>query len=43
MDFDQAESLGLKLVMSLVRQLNGQIEISRKGGARFEIIFNRNA
>ena len=41
MDFNQAETLGLKLVMSLVRQLKGQIEISGEGGSRFEIVFNR--
>ena len=38
-DFFRSESLGLKLVMSLIRQLGGQVEIDRNGGTRFEIVF----
>ena len=40
-DFDRTDSLGLKLVMSLVGQLNGQIELDRSKGSRFEIFFKR--
>ncbi len=38
-DIQNTESLGLKLVSSLVNQLNGKIEISRDGGAQFKITF----
>ena len=40
-DFFRATSLGLTLVKSLVRQLDGKIEIDRNGGTRFEVIFDR--
>lgn len=39
-DIQNAESLGLKLVSSMVNQLNGKIEISRNGGAQFKILFS---
>ena len=41
MDFFQTESLGLKLVMNLVKQLNGKIDINRKDGTKFEVVFSR--
>ena len=41
MDFFQTESLGLKLVMTLVKQLNGKIDINRKDGTKFEVVFSR--
>jgi two-component sensor histidine kinase len=39
-DFDwrNAESLGLRLVVSLVDQLNGTIELDRTGGTAFTIV-----
>jgi two-component sensor histidine kinase len=40
-DSFQSESLGLKLVMSLVRQLGGEVEIDRNEGTKFEIVFER--
>ena len=43
MDFLRSESLGLKLVMSLVRQLRGKVEIDRNDGTRFEIFFSQKA
>jgi len=42
-DSFRSESLGLKLVMSLVRQLGGQVEIDRNGGTKFEIVFEQKA
>jgi two-component sensor histidine kinase len=39
LDLRRSNSLGLKLVDSLVRQLDAKIEIGRKGGARFSIHF----
>lgn len=35
---EKAKSLGLKLVNILTRQLNGQLSIQSKGGARFSIL-----
>lgn len=40
-DFFRTDSLGLKLVASLVRQLNGKIYLDRNVGSRFEIVFDR--
>jgi len=42
-DFHRAESLGLRLVRSLVRQIKGSIDISREGGTRLEIRFRPTA
>jgi PAS domain S-box-containing protein len=39
-DFRQSPSLGLTLVNSLVEQLNGTIELDRREGTTFTIIFN---
>ena len=38
-DLKKVKSLGLKLVRSLVRQLDGEIEINNINGAEFNIIF----
>jgi PAS domain S-box-containing protein len=39
-DFRNTESLGLKLVISLISQLDGVIELDRTGGATFTIRFS---
>ncbi len=39
LDFRNTESLGLKLVMTLVKQLKGTIALHRDGGTEFEIKF----
>jgi PAS domain S-box-containing protein len=39
-DFRQSLSLGLTLINSLVEQLNGTIELDRRGGTTFTITFN---
>ncbi|MBA4395699.1 MAG: hypothetical protein C0407_19270 [Desulfobacca sp.] len=38
-DFRKTESLGLQVVMALLIQLRGSIEIDRKGGTEFRITF----
>lgn len=38
-DIENSESLGLKLVYSMVNQLNGSIEINTERGTRYKIIF----
>lgn len=40
LDIKKAETLGLKLVNSMVRQLDGSIEIARGNGTLFRIIFS---
>ncbi|PCJ85990.1 MAG: hypothetical protein COA57_06895 [Flavobacteriales bacterium] len=40
-DYQNTETLGLQLVMSLVEQLNGKIELKNKNGTEFNIIFQR--
>lgn len=39
LDFQNTKSLGLQLVMGLVRQLQGTIEMTRKEGTAFRILF----
>jgi len=39
LDFRSTETLGLELVTTLVKQLNGTIEFSRSGGTEFKITF----
>lgn len=39
MDFRSTDSLGLKLVNNLIRQINGTIELERVNGTKFEIKF----
>ena len=39
LDFRNTESLGLQLVNTLVNQLEGTIELDRRGGTAFEITF----
>jgi PAS domain S-box-containing protein len=41
LDIETARSFGLQLVTTLVNQLNGVIEIKRKPGATFKIIFDK--
>ena len=38
-DFRNTESLGLQLVMTLVDQLNGNIELEKSAGTVFRITF----
>ena len=38
-DFKNTESLGLRLVNNLVKQLDGTIELDRSEGTKFKIIF----
>ncbi|MGB8953680.1 MAG: histidine kinase dimerization/phosphoacceptor domain -containing protein [Candidatus Aminicenantales bacterium] len=39
-DFKKTETLGLQIVMTLVDQLDGTIELARKKGTEFTLIFN---
>lgn len=39
LDYARSPSLGLKLVTSLVDQIDGELIVDRKNGTRFEIIF----
>ena len=39
LDFNNSTSLGLRLVNMFVRQLKGTLEVHRKGGTEFRIIF----
>jgi len=39
LDFRNTETLGLQLVMTLVKQLKGTIELDRSGGTAFKITF----
>lgn len=39
LDFRNTESLGLQLVITLVEQLEGTIDLKRSGGTEFKIIF----
>jgi two-component sensor histidine kinase/sensor domain CHASE-containing protein len=41
-DFRKADSLGLQLVVSLVSQLSGSIDVDTSGGTRFTIRFREN-
>jgi two-component sensor histidine kinase len=36
---ERSNSLGMHLVSTLVRQLDGRLEITRSGGARFDVTF----
>jgi len=40
LDIDATKSLGLKLVRTLTRQINGELRITHQPGATFEIAFN---
>ena len=42
LDFRSTETLGLQLVITLIKQLKGTIEINRSGGTRFKITFPYN-
>jgi len=39
LDFRNTETLGLQLVMTLVKQIKGKIELDRSGGTEFKITF----
>ncbi len=39
LDYENTSSLGLKLVKSLVEQIDGKIELDRRGGSKFTIRF----
>ncbi|MDP2993004.1 MAG: ATP-binding protein, partial [Deltaproteobacteria bacterium] len=41
LDFRNAETLGLQLVITLVKQIEGTIELDRSGGTEFKITFAR--
>jgi two-component system, sensor histidine kinase PdtaS len=43
LDIEKSKSLGLKLVRTLTRQINGQLKISSNPGATFEIEFKEDA
>ncbi len=43
LDLHKADSLGLQLVMSLVSQLGGSIDIDTRGGTQFTIHFRENS
>ncbi len=43
LDFRNTESLGLRLVISLTGQLGGTIDLDRKGGTTFRIIFKEQS
>jgi|Deesub1362A_J573_1020465.scaffolds.fasta_scaffold00808_2 PAS domain S-box-containing protein len=40
LDLDTTETLGLQLVVSLTKQLNGEIQLYKEGGTKFEILFS---
>lgn len=42
-DFEKNTSLGLQLVRSLTKQLNGKVEIKTAGGVEFKISFSEDA
>jgi two-component sensor histidine kinase len=37
--FERTESLGMQLIHGLVEQIGGSIELERKGGTRYTIMF----
>jgi len=39
LDFHETESLGMKLVVNFVNQLKGTIELNRKEGTKYKIVF----
>jgi len=41
-DFRKAQSLGLQMVNDLTNQINGTIELDRKGGTAFKVVFSVN-
>ena len=41
-DYRNTESLGLQLVVTLVDQLNGKIELDCSNGAHYRIVFKQN-
>jgi two-component sensor histidine kinase len=43
LDVRKAESLGLQLVVSLVNQLGGSIDIDTRGGTQFTIHFRESS
>lgn len=41
LDFQKTETLGMQLVMSLIKQIDGKIELERGNGSIFKIIFRK--
>jgi len=41
-DFQKAQSLGLQMVNDLTKQISGTIELDRKGGTTFKVVFSVN-
>ena len=41
-NFRDTESLGLQLVVTLVDQINGKIELDNTKGAKYSIVFKHN-
>jgi len=39
-DFENTDSMGLQLIRVLVDQIDGHLELERKGGTKFKIRFN---
>ncbi|WP_027418206.1 histidine kinase dimerization/phosphoacceptor domain -containing protein [Crocinitomix catalasitica] len=42
LDFNETESLGMQVVVSLTEQLNGKIELLKEAGTAFQLIFKAN-
>jgi two-component sensor histidine kinase len=38
-DFDNAETLGLRLIKALTEQLHGSLKLDRRNGTKFEVVF----
>lgn len=41
LDFQKTETLGMQLVMSLIKQIDGKIELEKGNGSIFKIIFRK--
>jgi two-component sensor histidine kinase len=39
LDLEKTESLGMRLINSLVSQLDGKLEVTSNNGTKFKIIF----
>jgi len=40
LDFRKTETLGMQIISTLVEQIDGRLEISRKKGTAFQVEFN---
>jgi two-component sensor histidine kinase len=43
LDFERAQTLGLKMIRNLTAQIRGRLEIRNSGGTTFEISFDRES